>query len=54
MERAKLLAVKPVLPSRDVRASIDFYVTRLGFTLTFQDAPREPGYARLRRDDVEL
>ena len=26
MERAKLLAVNPVLPSRDVRASIDFEV----------------------------
>ncbi|WP_456428406.1 bleomycin resistance protein [Rhodocaloribacter sp.] len=54
MDQAKLLAVNPVLPSRDVQASIDFYVARLGFTLAFQDSPREPGYAGLRRDAVEL
>ena len=54
MERAKLQAVNPVLPSRDVRASIEFYVTRLGFSLQFQDSVHEPRYAGLRRDHVEL
>jgi catechol 2,3-dioxygenase-like lactoylglutathione lyase family enzyme/heme-degrading monooxygenase HmoA len=53
-ERARLQAVNPVLPSRDIRASIDFYVTRLGFSLQFQDSTEEPRYASLRRDDVEL
>jgi catechol 2,3-dioxygenase-like lactoylglutathione lyase family enzyme len=45
-----------VLPSKDVRESIDFY-TRLGFTLAVQDSPGErgePGYAGLRRDAAEI
>jgi catechol 2,3-dioxygenase-like lactoylglutathione lyase family enzyme len=39
--------------SRDVAASVRFY-GRLGFSLTFQDDPREPKYAAIRRDGVEL
>lgn len=54
MERAKLQAVNPVLPSRDVQASIDFYVTRLGFSLQFQDTDDAPRYAAVQRDAVEL
>ena len=42
-----------VLPCRDVRAAIEFYVDKLGFTLSFQDAS-DPGYAGVRRDAVEL
>lgn len=49
----KLQAVNPVLASTDVAASIAFY-QRLGFTLTFEDAPADPKYAAVRRDDVEL
>lgn len=48
-----LLQVQPVLPTRDVRASVDFYVERLGFELVFQDAD-EPAYAGVRRAGVEL
>jgi catechol 2,3-dioxygenase-like lactoylglutathione lyase family enzyme len=54
VEKAKLEIVYPVLPSRDVAASIEYYTTRLGFTLRFQDAPNEPRYAVLRRDAVVL
>jgi len=54
MERAKLQAVNPVLPSRDVRAAVEFYVGRLGFSLQFQDSATEPRYAVLGRDGVEL
>ena len=54
MDRAKLQAVNPVLPSRYVRASIEFYVNRLGFSLQSQHSAEEPGYAVLRRDDAEL
>ncbi len=54
MGRAKLEAVNPVLPSRDVRAAIEFYVTRLGFTLLGQDRPTDPRYAVLGRDGVEV
>ena len=45
MTRARLKAVHPVLPTRDVRASISFYVDRLGFTLLGQDSPTDPRYA---------
>ena len=54
MERATLEAVNPVLPSRNVLLSIDFYVQKLGFTLLFRDSPDEPGYAGVARDRVEL
>lgn len=52
MQRAELQAVHPVLPSRNVAAAIEYYVTRLGFSLEFQDAESEPRYAVLRRDNV--
>jgi uncharacterized glyoxalase superfamily protein PhnB len=51
--KPSLECVQPVLMSRDVLASIDFYA-RLGFTLTGQDMPGSPKYARLSRDNVEL
>ena len=54
MQRVQLLAVHPVLPSRNVPALIEFYVTRLGFSLAFQDTENEPRYAGLRRDNVEI
>jgi catechol 2,3-dioxygenase-like lactoylglutathione lyase family enzyme len=54
MPRALFQAVRPVLPSRNVPALIDFYVTRLGFALDFKDHEDEPRYAVLKRDDVIL
>jgi len=39
--------------SRDVVRSIEFY-QRLGFTLAGQDAPDDPKYARIQRDNIEL
>ena len=51
--RPRLESVHPVLMSRDVARSIRFY-EMLGFTLAGQDAPHDPKYARLKRDDVEL
>src|SRR5689334_10147832 len=54
MERAIFRAVNPVLPARDVRAAVEFYVTRLGFTLRGFDVTDDPRYAVIRRDDVVL
>ena len=54
MNRAKLKAVNPVLPSRDVGTAIEFYVNRLGFSLQFQDSAEDPHYAGLRRDEIEI
>ncbi|MEO1616687.1 MAG: VOC family protein [Planctomycetota bacterium] len=48
-----LQQVQPVLPSQDVRASIEFYTKRLGFRLAFQDS-ETPAYAGVRRDSIEL
>jgi uncharacterized glyoxalase superfamily protein PhnB len=49
----KLESVQPVLMSRDVVASLQFY-EKLGFKLAGQDAPENPRYARIQRDNVEL
>ena len=54
MTRAKLKTVSPVLPARDVRRSIEFYVEQLGFKLNGQDSSSDPRYAVVGRDDVEL
>jgi uncharacterized damage-inducible protein DinB/catechol 2,3-dioxygenase-like lactoylglutathione lyase family enzyme len=51
--RSGLEAVHPVLMSRDVSASVRFY-RRLGFSRTFQDRPRDPRYAAVAREGVEL
>ena len=50
---ARLRSVQPVLMSRDVARSIEFYA-RLGFRLAFQDRPVDPQYVGIRRDDIEL
>lgn len=47
-----LEAVHPVLPCRDVQASIEFY-EKLGFSVSFQDAD-DPRYAAVARDRVEV
>lgn len=46
--------VVPVLMVRDVKKATQFYVDKLDFTLTFQDDPKTPRYAGLRRDGVSL
>jgi catechol 2,3-dioxygenase-like lactoylglutathione lyase family enzyme len=49
----RLQSVNPVLMSSDVPASIGFY-ERLGFAVIFRDDPRDPKYAAIKRDGVEL
>lgn len=53
MRKAEIQAVHPVLMSRDVARSIEFF-GRLGFRLAFRDADRAPRYAGIIRDGVEL
>jgi catechol 2,3-dioxygenase-like lactoylglutathione lyase family enzyme len=48
-----ITCVQPVLMSRDVTRSIEFY-RRLGFVVVGQDQPDEPRYARVSRDGIEL
>jgi uncharacterized glyoxalase superfamily protein PhnB len=52
--RAELKDVIPVLPARDVREAVQFYVERLGFELVFEDSDHDPRYAGVRRGAVEL
>lgn len=47
-------AVHPVLPVRDINASLTFYVQQLGFTKLFVDRPEQPMYAGIKRGDVEI
>src|SRR5690606_14984030 len=51
--RVDLQAVHPVLASRDVGASVQFF-RGLGFRVLFQDSPEMPKYAGVARDNVVL
>lgn len=56
-EKAKFVQVAPVLPSRDIRRSLDYYVNKLGFTHSFIDASNDqndPRYVGVVRDGAEL
>ncbi len=46
--------VHPILPVRGVKASLGFYIDKLGFTLAFIDSQENPMYAGIRRDEVEI
>ncbi len=46
--------VQPVLPVRDVRASLAFYLGKLGFEGIFLDDPDQPRYAGIRRGGAEI
>ncbi|WP_340202691.1 VOC family protein [Ascidiimonas sp. W6] len=47
-------SVHPVLPVQDVQQAIRFCVAKLGFKLSFQDQPKNPFYAGVTRDGIEL
>lgn len=56
-KRARFVKVAPVLPSRDIQRSLDYYVGKLGFTHSFIDASNDqddPKYIGLERDAAEL
>ncbi len=46
--------IHPVLPVWDVVEALDFYVNRLGFKIAFADDPKNPKYAGILRDDIEI
>jgi predicted enzyme related to lactoylglutathione lyase len=50
---ANLQAVHPVLAAAEVEEMVRFYQC-LGFAVVFQDAPINPKYVAMKRDDVEL
>ncbi len=50
---AKLSSIQPVLMSRDILRSLEFY-QKLGFQITFADSKESPCYAGVSRDGLEL
>jgi catechol 2,3-dioxygenase-like lactoylglutathione lyase family enzyme len=54
MARAILKGVNPVLPSQDVKISVDFYVKKLAFKNHGQDSRVDPKYAVVGRDNVDI
>jgi catechol 2,3-dioxygenase-like lactoylglutathione lyase family enzyme len=52
--KAYLKEIHPILPVKNILEAVDYYITRLGFTLGFKDAGDNPNYAGVRRDGVEI
>jgi len=46
--------IHPVLPVKDVVGALDFYVNRLGFKIAFADDEKNPKYAGILRDAIEI
>ncbi len=46
--------IHPVLPVKDVVEALDFYVNRLGFKIGFADDSKNPTYAGILRDGIEI
>jgi len=54
MVKGYIKTVHPVLPVRDVVASLRYYVEKLGFQITFADDQHNPMYAGVTRDSIEI
>lgn len=54
MAKGYLHTVHPVLPVRDMVASLRYYVEKLGFTIAFADDQHKPMYAGITRDGIEI
>ncbi|SDL90386.1 glyoxalase superfamily protein [Kriegella aquimaris] len=52
--RGYLHQIHPVLPVKDVVEALDFYVNRLGFKIAFADDSKNPKYAGILRDGIEI
>lgn len=46
--------IHPVLPVQNVIAALHFYVEKLGFDVAFADDEKDPHYAGIRRDNIEI
>jgi len=54
MAKGYIQTVHPVLPVRDVVASLQYYVEKLGFEIAFADDQHKPMYAGITRDGIEI
>ena len=53
-EKGYLHQIHPVLPVKNVVEALDFYVNRLGFKIGFADDSKNPTYAGVLRDGIEI
>lgn len=54
MKKGHLHQIHPVLPVKNVVEALSFYVTKLGFSIAFADDVKDPKYAGIRKDDIEI
>ncbi len=54
MKKGILHQIHPVLPVKDVVEALKFYVNKLGFKIAFADDSKEPYYAGVIRDGIEI
>lgn len=54
MSKGYLHQIHPVLPVQNVLAALFFYVNKLGFEIAFADDPKNPTYAGVKRDHIEI
>jgi len=54
MAKGYLHQIHPVLPVKNVVEALKFYVNKLGFKIAFADDSKEPYYAGVIRDGVEI
>ncbi|MEH6748105.1 MAG: glyoxalase superfamily protein [Maribacter arcticus] len=53
-QKGYLHQIHPVLPVWDVVEALDFYVNRLGFRIAFADDAKNPKYAGVIKDAIEI
>jgi catechol 2,3-dioxygenase-like lactoylglutathione lyase family enzyme len=54
VSKGYIQTVHPVLPVRDVVASLRYYVEKLGFEIAFADDQHNPMYAGITRDGIDI
>lgn len=54
MIKAHLHQIHPILPVQNVLAALFFYVNKLGFEIAFADDAKNPTYAGVKRDHIEI
>lgn len=54
MTKPILHQIHPVLPVQNVVETLSFYVNILGFSIAFADDSKQPHYAGIRKDHIEI
>lgn len=54
MPKPILHQIHPILPVKNVVEALSYYVKKLGFKIAFADDSKNPTYAGIRRDGIEI